>query len=216
MDTTSAEVIPESPDLLIVLGKNIGVGSTKEDIQADKYHLSVESRFNTLAARAIYESGMTVLFSTGQTAGPEIPSEAGAMRDYFMSRYRKDLADPKDVKTEEISIDTAGNAKEVARWLQGNRQKYGKIKLLTVGYHAEAATTLFENYGVKIDETLVAEDILSSPRTPGHKAYEEYIDAWRKTDRIKKENKKEHARQLLLHIDRKGKLVRLITQRSRG
>jgi uncharacterized SAM-binding protein YcdF (DUF218 family) len=215
MDSVSAEVMPASPDLLIVLGKDIGVGSTKEDIQADKYHLSVESRFNTLAARAIYESGMTVLFSTGQTA-PETPPEAAAMRDYFMSRYRKDPADPKDVKTEEISIDTAGNAKEVARWLQGNRQKYGKVKLLTVGYHAGAATTLFENYGVKIDETLVAEDILSSPRMPGHKAYEEYIDAWRKTDRIKKENKKEHARQLLLHIDRKGKLVRLITQRSRG
>jgi uncharacterized SAM-binding protein YcdF (DUF218 family) len=199
-----------SPALLIVLGKNIGVDSSPEDIRRDNYHLSRESRLNALAAGNLYRPGMKILFSTGETAGEGVPAESSAMRDYLLSRF-PDIPE-EAIDLEDRSIDTAGNAEEVSRILRNEGELPDSIGLLTVGYHVPAAKKLFESYHVPVDQTFAAEEVLEARGS----AYKEYIDAWRQTDRIKKEYTKEKIRNWLLHLDPKGKVLRQITQRSRS
>jgi uncharacterized SAM-binding protein YcdF (DUF218 family) len=208
-----SQISPEnsipSPDLLIVLGKNIGVGSSPDDIRHDKYHLSRESRLNVLAAGSLYRPGMKILFSTGETAGEGVPAESDAMRSYLMSRFPE--IPEEDIELEDNSIDTAGNAEEVASQLEENGEMPENIGLLTVGYHVPAAEKLFKRYGVPVTQTFSAEEVLKNRG----QSFKQYAEAWEQTDRIKNEYKKEKFRNWLLHIDRKGKLLRLITQRSR-
>ncbi len=211
----SHETVSESrtpnKGLLIVHGKNIGVGSTQDDIRRDNFHLSRESRFNALAAGMIWQPGMDVLFSTGATV-PGLPSEAEAMKHYMQAHLHGVQPIPdSNTLLEEISIDTAGNAEEVARMLE--QMQYSYIALLSVGHHIKNATRLFNKYGVEIDDKFASEDIVRN-RSPRHAAI---VEAWEVSDRVKKERQKERVRSVLLHtIDPKGKLLRQVTERMRG
>jgi len=104
-----------SPKILVVLGKNIGVNSTRSDIQNDNFHLSTDSRLNVLAAGELCKPGMKIIFSTGKTAGNDFPSEAEAMRKYFRIHF-PDFPE-KNLVLGPNSKDTAGNAQEVAKIL---------------------------------------------------------------------------------------------------
>lgn len=53
---------PNAPEILVVLGKNIGVGQ-------------------------LYQKGMKIIFSTGKTAGGDLPSEAESMKRYFQIHF---------------------------------------------------------------------------------------------------------------------------------
>jgi uncharacterized SAM-binding protein YcdF (DUF218 family) len=150
-----------------------------------------------------------ILFSTGETAGEGVPAESDAMRSYLMSRFPE--IPEEDIELEDNSIDTAGNAEEVASQLEENGEMPENIGLLTVGYHVPAAEKLFKRYGVPVTQTFSAEEVLKNRG----QSFKQYAEAWEQTDRIKNEYKKEKFRNWLLHIDRKGKLLRLITQRSR-
>lgn len=195
------------PDLLIVLGKNIGIGSSPEDIRARHDHLSRESRINAIAAGELWAPGTDILFSTGQTAGSDTLSEAEAMKSFFKKLYPK--VPENYLLTEEKSIDTAGNAEEVAKMIAERR--YKRIGLVTVGYHMHGAKTLFNNYGVNIAYTFEAEDAM---RTRS-RHYDTYAQGWAQSDRVKQEEKKEFVRRVILPIDRKGKLLRLVTTKTR-
>jgi uncharacterized SAM-binding protein YcdF (DUF218 family) len=202
-----------SPDLLVVLGKNIGVGSTVEDIRRVHDHLSPESRISAEAAGMLYEAGdgnLDLLFSTGHTAGPDVPSEAAAMKAYMKALY-PDIPDDR-VHTEEASFDTRTNAIEVAKWL-GAGERYGRIGLMSVGYHIGNAAKLFSRLGVDIDETYASDEIVRG-RSEEDRLF---IQDWFGSDRIKKELKKEPLQSVLLAtIDRRGRLLQTVTQRSRG
>jgi len=204
-----SENIPPTPDMLVVLGKNIGIGSPPEAIRNNRWHLSTESRLNVIAAGELYRPGTELLFATGKTAGEDVPSEARAMRDYF-DRLFPDV--PEEAKQlAENSIDTAGNAEEASQMLAGSR--YGHIGLLSVGYHVENARILFENYGVTIDWAYAAEEIVKE-RSSHHAAY---VLAWKGLSRVRAERRKERVRKVLLRtIDPKGKLLRVVTTRSRA
>jgi len=205
---------PHTPDAIIVLGKNIGVGSTQEDIQADNFNLSRESRMNALAAGMLWRPGMDIIFSTGQTA-PGTLSEAEAMRRYMQIHFKdkdgKSVIPEKNIILEETSIDTAGNAEEVALLLKD--KSYQHVGLVSVGYHVKNAANLFRRYGVAIEQDFAAENIVLT-RSNLHQAL---IKAWEKSDKVKTEEKKEKVRALLLRtVDRRGKLLRLVTQRTRS
>jgi uncharacterized SAM-binding protein YcdF (DUF218 family) len=199
----------QSPDVLIVLGKNIGVGSSPEDMRNDKYHLSRESRLNALAAGNLYKPGMEIIFSGGNTAGEETDSEAEAMYKYFRTRF-PDV--PEDsIVLEENSITTTSNAQEIKKILAEREDSAKNIGLLSVGYHLHGAVKLFKNNGVKIDQKFAAEKILSERAT----GYKDYVEAWSKTPRIKKERLKEAARIALLTIDRKSRVSHAVAKRTR-
>lgn len=196
------------PELLIVLGKNIGVGSTPADIRRSQWHLSAESRMNVIAAGQLYEPGMHILFSGGQTAGNDVPAESHAMRSYLGQLFPG--VPGRDVLVEDRSYDTAGNAEEVAKMLA--TLPYRCIGLLSVGYHVDNAATLFRRHGVPIDKRYASDEIMGR-RSPHHEAYAE---AWTDLKRIRQERKKEMVRTLLLHtIDPRGKMLQRIAQRSR-
>ena len=194
-------------DLLIVLGKNLGIGSTPEDMRRRHDHLSRESRINALAAGELWTPGTDILFSGGHTAGPSTPSEAGAMRDYFMSLYPK--VPGTHLLTEENSIDTAGNAEEIAKILAERR--YKRIGLITVGYHLDNAATLLRNYGVSLTDTYASEEAMRA-RSNHHDSYSR---KWAETERVRKEYRKEAVRKKLLVVDRKGRAVHLIAGLTR-
>jgi uncharacterized SAM-binding protein YcdF (DUF218 family) len=206
-----------SPDLLVVLGKNIGVGSTVEDIQRADDHLSLESRISAEAAGMVYEAyprpdNLNILFSTGHTAGPDVPSEAAAMAAHMKALYP---GIPEDrVHTEEKSFDTRTNAIEVASWLDSRPTfRQGRIDLMSVGYHIGNAAILFNRLGVPISRTYASDEVL---RERSEKD-EVFIQDWFGSSRIQKELKKEGLRSVLLAtIDRRGRLLQTVTQRSRG
>jgi uncharacterized SAM-binding protein YcdF (DUF218 family) len=197
-----------APDVLIVLGKNIGIESTGEDIRRDNFHLSTDSRLNVLASGMLYEPGMIIFDSTGQTAGPDIPSEAEAMRKYRAVHF-KDIPAINQL-LEDDSVDTAGNAEKMAEKLR--EIPHGEVRLVTVGYHLENATKLFERYGVKIAKGYASEKEVKR-RSSHHAAY---IERWEKSERVKKEKRKELVRKGFLLVDRKGKIMHQVTKRSRG
>ena len=203
------EFYRHGPDLLVVLGKNIGVGATPEEIRRKPHHLSPESRMNVLAAGALWSPEVDVLFSTGQTAGSDTPSEASAMKRYFMHRYPH--IPESRLLTEEQSIDTAGNAEEVARMLVERGQPYKRIGLVTVGYHLDNAVKLFANYGVPVADKYAAE--VEVRRI--HPVLGRYVRLWSESERVISEYRRERVRSLLLPIDRKGKLLRQVTARTR-
>src|SRR5258708_6285935 len=104
---------------LVVLGKNLGVGETHETIKSDNFHLSTDSRMNAIAAGMEWQPGLKIIFSTGVTTkgvdskGREIYSEAREMADYMKKKFPH--IPNEDIILEENSIDTAGNAEEVAK-----------------------------------------------------------------------------------------------------
>ena len=203
----SKERLHQAPDVLIILGKNIGIGSEAKDIQNDNFHLSPESRINALAAGMLYKPGMILLFSSGPTAGGDTPSEAKAMKDYLML-HLPDIPTA-SMLLEENSIDTASNAEEVTKIIYERNFKH--LGLVTVGYHLQNAATIFERYGTPIEQTFVAEDIVRE-RSPHHEAY---IERWKNSKRIRTEKKKETLRKILLYVDPEGKRLQKITKRQR-
>lgn len=198
-----------APELLIVLGKNIGVGSTPEDIRHKPRHLSQESRMNVLAAGELWTPDTDLLFSSGQTAGQGTLSEAGAMKDYLAMRHPE--IPEERVFTEERSIDTAGNADEVAKLLAQKEKSYGRVGLVTVGYHLKNAARLFQNYGVQINDKYPAEVVVRTI----HPVLNRYVMLWSASDKVAAEYRRERIRAMMLSIDKRGKLLRQITTRNR-
>jgi uncharacterized SAM-binding protein YcdF (DUF218 family) len=194
----------DEPDVLIVLGKNIGIQSTQNDIREDSDHLSTDSRINVLAAVESYQPGMTLIFSTGKTSGEDIPSEASAMYNFFKKEFRGELKGK--VILEENSIDTATNAAEVSNILKN--MSHGRVYLLTVGHHLRNAITLFERNGVTIQKGIISENVVRNSSV----SHKKFIDNWALSDRVKKERIKELIRKIGLIVDRKGTLMHLITR----
>ena len=201
-----------SPDLLIVLGKNIGVGSTPEDIRRDPEHLSTESRLGVMAAGVLYDQhywDMDILFSSGRTAGPDVPSEAGAMRDALLLRHPEIPAD--QVLVEDKSRDTATNAIEVAKMLK--TRPYELISLMSVSYHVANAAKLFRRRGIHINRTFSSDVVLAKVDEDAAG----FVRDWSAFDRIKKERRNEFMRKVMLStVDPKGMLLSQVTARSRG
>lgn len=200
-------------DLLIVLGKNIGIGSSPEDIRNDPDHLSDDSRISALAAGMVYgsqPSGMDVLFSTGHTAGADIPSEAAAMRAFTLSHY-PDIPSGR-LLTEEVSNDTRTNAIEVAKLLAA-KPNYDRINLMSVSFHVVNAGKLFDRSGVRINRIIASDKVLSD-RSEKDRVF---VQDWFGSERVKKEIKKEKVRSVLLAtVDRRGRLLHMVTKHSRG
>lgn len=136
-----AEGIPHHFDVLIVLGKNIGVNYPPSRIRKTNYFLSPHSKLNVLAAGDLFMAGKTdrIIFSSGHTSGSAYPSEAEAMRDYLRQKFPEIPEDA--VILEERSLDTWGNAKEVRKIIK--QHGFQNIGLLTVGFHLERAAFLF-------------------------------------------------------------------------
>ena len=138
------------------------------------------------------------------------------MRRYMQSHQREFKIPEESIALEEASIDTAGNAEEVAKWLEAKRtldgKEYASIGLVTVGYHIKRATKLFKNFGVPIDRKYKSEQIVAV-RSPKH---ETLVEKWRKSGNVLVESYfKEPILRGISTFDKQGKTLRKITQKSR-
>jgi uncharacterized SAM-binding protein YcdF (DUF218 family) len=208
--------IPEQqladPDLLIVLGKNIGLRSTPDDIRGREDYLSDESRMTTIAAGLLYRPGMQIIFSGGHTAGGEAPAEAAAMRAFFFTHF-PDI--PRQaVSVEEASIDTLGNASEVMDMLLSRPNKrYQHIGLLSVGYHLPRSSEVFKHTGIPVEQTFASEEIIKE-RADDPKA-KAFVERWGRSRKVQAEKLKEGVGRLILKADPDGQLLRQIAKKSR-
>ncbi|HEV2412455.1 MAG TPA: YdcF family protein [Candidatus Saccharimonadales bacterium] len=187
--------------------KNIGIGSSRRRIRQAPNHLGPDSILNLTAAAIVAQSrpGLKLLLSGGKTAGPDLPSEASAGRDYLMKEFSG--IDGNDIITEEESMDTAQNAENCLPLLK----RYSHIGLLSVGLHAVNAAVLYVRYGIPVEGVMTSQEII---RRDGH--YASLLNEHR-SPRTTLEFVKEAARYILLQtIDRRGMLLRQITLRSRG
>lgn len=133
--------------VFIVLGKN---WESKDPLK-----LSADSKISVLALiwqlKKVIEIGIkiTVIFSTGHTAGAENISEAAAMKKFFEEKckeekYKLDVTNV-TLLLEEKSLDTMGNAREVKNSFSSQIDDADKIILITVSYHMKRSIDIFES-----------------------------------------------------------------------
>ncbi len=119
---------------------------------------------------------------------------------------RNGLEDSTPVMREEISHNTPTNAIQVGALVGEDI-----VDVVTVGYHTKASKTLFERHGVNVRHVIASEEVLKlRARNP-----EAFIGNFHKSSQVKKGKRVEFVRNLLLHVDRKGKLLTAITGRTR-
>lgn len=174
---------PEMPtpklDVLIVMGRNFLPGHKRHEIESTSTHLSPESRMNVWAAVLLYRAGLVgnILFSTGYTAGKDLPSEAQAMKNLFirLSGISQDIALRVILPPQEETKSTDPESKEDARIVK----EYGfrNVGVLTTGGdrdidqptgHIDRALWWFNKRGLDVTP-LITEDILKDkfPRFVG-------------------------------------------------
>ncbi|MDO8547813.1 MAG: YdcF family protein [Nitrospirales bacterium] len=192
--------------MLVVLGKNWRGYPPRNKPPGWRLHLSLESKMTALAAGHLVRSGRAdaMLLSGGRTAGTDCPSEAEAMRAYIRKKF-PDVPD-QAILLEESSIDTAENA-ELIRTMTQDRAPQ-RITLLTIGFHLPRSLALFPIYGLPVERGIASETILAE-RSPHH---QRFIRTFLKSRRVKSETMKEALLRLLLLVDPRAKIPRLLTR----
>ncbi len=151
-------------DALVVLGKNIGVGWTREKIRKTPNFLSDRSELSVFAIGFLFKTGNfnKIILSGGKTSGANFPSEARAMKDFLLKEFPEIPEDK--IILEENSFDTIENATEVKKILEdmGINQAIG----LTTNEFAKRAKMVFKQEGLKIDFLKVSDELKKlSPET---------------------------------------------------
>lgn len=155
-------------DALVVLGKNIGVGWTRNRIRKTKHFLSDRAELSVMAGGTLFQTGNfdKIIFSAGKTAGKNYPSEAEAMSKFLLLHF-PDI--PKDkIILEDISRDTLENASEVKKI--ADKLEIKSMLILTTPEHVMRSKMLFKKEGMDV-EVKASSEILKdlSPQ-----AYEEF------------------------------------------
>lgn len=193
-----------SGDSIIVLGKNIEIGSGARQIQKRPDYLSESSRLNVYAASMLYKPGLVIVFATGDTAGVGI-AEAEAMQRLFLSTTPE--ASKNDTHLELESWDTANNAFYLKPFVKrlGIRRPW----LDTVSYHLTGAMILHERYGVPLEGGIPSDTLLL---THSDSNMRRRALNYRNSLRYRVEQLKELGRLgLLFTIDPHGDLVEKLT-----
>ena len=211
----SREQVPADLDVLVVLGKNLGVDWDAARIRAEPDYLSPDSRLNVLAAGMLFEHWgkatdaeptTELLLSGGQTIGPapDFPSQPEAARTLLLQRFP---SIPKEkTSLDETGIDTAASARTMRDFVDAER--YHRIGLLSVGYHLKNALQLFTNHGVAV-ACAVASEAIVAEHSPIHR---QYVTDWRNEPRMQQEARRELIRGFLIRtIDPRGTLLRRFT-----
>lgn len=169
-------------DALVVPGKNIGIGWTREKIRKTPHILSDRSELSVFAAGFLYKTGNfnRIIFSGGRTAGSNFPSEAAAMKDFLLKEFPEIPEDK--IILEENSFDTIENATEVKKLL--GKLNLNKVIGLTTNEFASRAKMVFKKECLDLDFLKVNDELKKlSPQTyekfkykknPAEVAYEKW------------------------------------------
>ncbi|HET9098373.1 MAG TPA: ElyC/SanA/YdcF family protein [Candidatus Saccharimonadales bacterium] len=196
---TSSEV-PNVIDSQVVLGKQLGVGSSMADVRRSKDHLSFESRLNVIAAGLLWKPGMRILFSGNERAlFPQAAMEY--MAEHFGHIPHEYYSDP-----DTHSYDTQASAHNVPHKLK--EEGHSNPLLVTVGFHAVRALALFNREQPVMNFAVASEDIVSERSAEDFEA----INAWKSQPRIRMEKTKET---LLRRLGNGGKIGSLAMKAMR-
>ena len=202
----TAEVPRQKLDALIVLGRNFLPGFKRKEIEAQRHHLSPDSRINVLAAGLLYKAGFAdkIIFSTGHTAGEDLPSEAQAMKSHLLRIFPS--IPEEAIILEEISLDTQENAKEVKKII--DKYKFENVGLLTVRSHLKRAIRLFEKAGLTASP-FASEETLKDKRA-------KFINNYMSSDLGKKIAKQERIVALVQPLPLGAQFLRMVVKLTRG
>lgn len=195
----------EPINVLVILGKNIGVKSTPEKIRRTPDHLSPDSRINAIATADIVSDIFQpdyVIFSSGHTAGKSIPSEAASMNAFLTNNTRRFPAIPKEIPVilEEKSIDTASNADEVSKIvseIEKDTNRNAQVILVTTGYHLGNAAKIFRDKRINVWDWngYASDDVVAKrARVPQY-----FLENYNRQKRIQEETTREKIRSIILH-----------------
>lgn len=196
----SAAEVPADFDVAVVLGKQLGVDSSLEDVEAAEDHLSYESRLNVIAAGRLWTPGRDILFSGNEKA--YFPQAATEYIAKHFSHIPQDAYENPDTQ----SYDTLASADNVPPRLI--ERGYKKPLLVTVGFHAIRALDYFSRTDPGIDVAVASEDIVAERSAKDA----EEIAAWKELPRIKREEKKER---VLRSLDMDRKFFRFLMKNLR-
>lgn len=202
--------------VFIVLGKNWNWNT-------NPLELSDDSKISTLALgyhvkKAIGQGlDVSVVFSTGHTAGSKYISEAEAMYRFYRSKF--DIESSKvSIFLEEESLDTIGNAKMVKK----NIDQYifdsaDKICIITVSYHMKRSEEIFKQswsdkiFSINADKIVNDQSLLISNED------REFIsNRTKRFDFYCVEPIKEFILRLIRKFDRQGKFIGWLAKKVRS
>jgi len=186
----------------------VALGNGMVVLKHNVLDLCPESKITALAAGVLYKGGKAkkIIFSGGRTKGKDKESEAKKMFE-FMQNMFPEIPDA-NILLEENSLDTAGNAFEVKRLLPIN----SRIILLSPAYHLPRVKRIFHNFNLDFEQ-IVASDTVLEKMSP---VYDEFLKRYTLRRRILKLSMEIFCLSLVYAIDPKGKILRLITSRTRG
>jgi uncharacterized SAM-binding protein YcdF (DUF218 family) len=189
-------------DYIVALGNGMVV------LKDNVLDLTPESKITALSAGILYKEGKAkkIIFSGGHTKGRNKESEAKKMFELMKNRF-PEIPDA-DIILEENSLDTAGNAFEVKKLLPIN----SKIILLSFAYHLKRAKRIFYNFNLKFEQTVASDSVLEK-MSP---IYDEFLKKYTLKRRILKLLWEIFCLSFIFIIDPKGKILRIITSRTRG
>jgi hypothetical protein len=218
VNTRSVDLEPVPKlDVLIVLGHNLSPWPV-ENVRHTPGHISKLTKLNVIAAGILCQKGIAnnVIFSTGQTFGLDMPSEAYVMEEFWQQRY-PNLAHIQRILEVE-SFDTAGNGEksyEIAR-----TKGFHEVGIISNELHVNNAITLFRRYGHQINDcnVFVSEQVLAdSLRSKGlNKEADSFLQTMKDYTLLQGVNFREEIRgKLLEYADPNGKWLQEITKRTR-
>lgn len=208
-EAIESEPTPPVFDAIIVLG--CGVEKTEGEID-----LGLDGTWRTIAAANLYQQGRTknIILTGGQTAGPDMPSEAQAMAHYLTRNFTQEEGQlqriPEDaIHLEEYARDTSTNLAYVKELIEEEGWKH--IGIVTNSYHLPRATQLAKNLGISAAPISAEEEIIKwDPR------FREMANRYYTSEDMKRITASEQKLAWLLKVDPKGKIPQLITKYSRG
>lgn len=146
-------------EAIVVLGKNLGFGWSKDKIRKQREHLAPHGRVNTDAGGILFIEGRTerIIFSSGITVS-ELPSEAQLMKNHIQRIFPEKIPD-EAIILEEVSKQTRGNAIEIAKVLEREKIDPNNVGLVTMGFHMPRAQRFFREQGLNLDP-IPSEEVL--------------------------------------------------------
>lgn len=194
----------ESEKIGIALGKNWRPKKKWSKKLEPWMQLSLESKLTAQAASLLYLQGeiSRIIFSTGQTAGPDWPSEATAMAEY--AQYIMSVP-AKAIVVEEVSLDTPGNAEEVRNMT--NQAEF----LISIGSHLKRSDSYFKQCGIKVKRLVASEQVVATRSKYHYRLVHRYLFSSRRI----KELGTEFALRALRLIDPSGSLPRKLAKKIR-
>lgn len=188
---------------VVVLG-----GGFKKNSKGNR--LGITTKMRVLAVGELFSQGLVdrIIFSGGRTAGEDNPSEAEAMKSFLLRKFPEIPQD--SILLEDCSENTVENAQNTLKLMEEKGIK--RAMLLTSATHLPRAMMLFRNFGVDVVKGIAAEDEFGK-RSKHHKRLIEKI---KRSRRIKREKIKELILRGILFIDRKGRIVGNLKEKSKN